>query len=197
MSIVATPKAVLSTAATARAISPAEARKQLEIPDSDGQHDEYLGDLIAVATERVEHDTGIVALSSTWTLKLDEWPDVIELPIRPVSSVTSITYLDTNGASQTLAASNYELDGDRVTPLIWWAYNVSLPDLRDIQNAVTVTFVAGHATPLAIPALYKHAVKLAVAQEFEDRTGVNVAAIRLIDNAYERIVRRLQRASYP
>jgi len=196
-SMIAIPRPVLSIAATREPLSPGEAKKQLEIADSDTSHDSYIASLIAMARERVEHDTGIVTLSSTWVLKLDCWPadEVIVLPLRPLSSVTSITYLDTAGSSQTLSSSLYEADSARVQPVIWKAYNQTWPALQGSQNAVTVTFVAGYANPASIPDLLRHAVKLALAQEFEDRTGSNAKAGS--SDAYERIVSRLSRASYP
>jgi len=186
---------VLTTAATREPITVAEAKKQLEIPDADTQHDGYLSDVITVARERVEHDTGVVLLSSTWTYKIDEWPaDYIILPVRPLVSVTSIAYLDTAGASQTLSSSLYEVDTSRVRPTIWPTYQATWPALQAIQNAVTVTFVAGYANAEAIPGILRHAVKIAVSQEFEDRTGLNSSAQ---GDCYEKMVARYLRTSYP
>jgi len=193
--VISTPKATLTTAATREPITVAEAKKQLEIPEADTQHDDYLSDVITVARERVEHDTGIVLLSSTWTYKLDEWPcEYITLPIRPLVSVTSISYLDTAGASQTLSSSLYEVDTSRVRPAIWPTYQATWPSLQGIQNAVTVTFVAGYANVDAIPGILRHAVKIAVAAEFEDRTGMNST---LQVDCYEKLISRYTRTSYP
>lgn len=87
----------------------------------------------------------------TLDLRLDAFPCESEfyLPKAPCISVTSISYIDTNGDTQTLATSVYDTDlptGPQARAgRIFLKYNQVWPQTRDIPNAVTVRFVAGYA----------------------------------------------------
>lgn len=112
------------------------------------------------AARKVEHDTGVSLLTSTWDVGLDAVPQgtVWELPITPVQSITSFTYIDTGGLTQTWASSNYILNHGRIglaDGAVWPT------DTRSFA-AVTVRVVAGYLTPAAIPADLLHAVRLVV-----------------------------------
>ena len=186
---------VENVAATAEPVTIADAKKQLELPAGDSDHDGHLSRLITFAREQVEHDTGIVALTTTYIEKRDEWPNgsYYELSKRPVQSITSIAYIDANGDSQTWGAANYELDSGRTASIIWLAYNVTWPAIRSIQNAITTTYVAGDTSRAALSEQYRHAVLLRVSQEFCDREGL----AQKFEGAYQAIVNRLMRATYP
>jgi 3-deoxy-7-phosphoheptulonate synthase len=75
-----------------------------------------------------------------------------------IGSVVSINYVDSDGATQTLAAANYTVftptDGPGVIEL---AYNESWPSTRAVPNAVTVRFIAGYANAASVPAAVKEA----------------------------------------
>jgi uncharacterized phiE125 gp8 family phage protein len=179
-------------------------KKHVELPLNYTQHDSMLRDLITVAREMVEHDTGIVGATGTFTWKLTEWPcdDWIELPIRPVSSVTSIQYRDTGGTLQTWSSAEYTLDNNRTQPIVFLNYSYWFPTSRGHLNDITLTLVAGYATQAAIPRLFKQAVLLAAAREFADREGKegwtnDPRSIQSGTRAYEMLIRRLQRATYP
>lgn len=162
---------------------------------SDDSEDEKISDLITMARELVEADTGLVIGSSTWTYKLDEWPaDYVTLPLRPVPSLTSIVYVDTAGTSTTWSASNYSLDTSRVVPVIFPAYQVVWPSTRDQENSITVTMTAGYATAALVPKVLKQLVLLAMSREYGDREGM---AERDESMGYERLLTRYLRSSYP
>lgn len=197
------PKPNRTVDPTAEPVTLAEIKKQLSLADSVNQWDSFLRDAVTQAREQFEYDTGVVCCTSTWVEKLDEWPcDYIVLHRRPVASVSSITYLDTDGASQTWSSSNYTLDSNRTEPTIFRTYGATFPALRSIENAVTVTYVAGYGAATAVPKLVKQAVLLAAAWAFVQRepfiVGASVAAANGNNmNAYEAIVNRFLRASYP
>lgn len=188
-------RSVVSVAPTSEPVTRAEAKKQLELPSSQTDHDDYVDDLIQFGRELVEKDSGgWTGYQTTFVLKLDQWPKLyIELDRRPLISVSSITYLDTAGDSQTWSSANYEVDIRRVLPVIWPAYAVTWPAIRSIQNAITVTYVAGYATVATIPMLFKQAVLVAISREFDDRTGQRGRW----DDAYESLIQRLVRNTVP
>ena len=60
-----------------------------------------------ISLERIMNRTFV---NTTFDYFLDHFPAVILLPRAPLNSVTSITYLDSNGDSQTLASTEYSTD---------------------------------------------------------------------------------------
>ena len=189
-----TAKPIVSAAPTSEPVTLAQAKKQLELPTAQTDHDDHLNRLIQLAREQVESDSGVVGFATTFSANLDTWPArYIELYGRPLISVTSITYTDTAGSGQTLAGADYDVDLGRVAPVIWPAYGVTWPALRDTRNAITVTYVAGHATVGAIPEIFKQAVLAMLSREFLDREG----RAGRFDDAYESLVARMRRSSYP
>ena len=55
---------------------------------------------------------GLALISQTWEMRTDQFPDCnqrIELPLPPLVSVDSVTYVDEAGASQTLPNTDYQV----------------------------------------------------------------------------------------
>jgi len=78
----------------------AEARLQCKVDADDTTHDALITGLITAAREFAEHYTGRALAPQTLEAALDAFTDddYIDLPMPPVSSVTSIKYTDTAGA---------------------------------------------------------------------------------------------------
>lgn len=174
-----------------------EAKKQCELADAVTHHDEHLGSLIKFARESVEHETGIVACTGTFVYRMTDWPanDWFPLPdVRPITSVSSIVYVDSAGASTTFSSGDYALDTNAVKPFVKLNYGDSWPTLRGDINGITVTFVAGYASQSAVPQLFKQAVLLLVAREFANREGMETKSFA---DGYQRVINLLMRSSYP
>ena len=92
--------------------------------------------------------------------------------LEPLSSVTSITYLDTDGATQTLAADQYVVDAISQPARISRAYNVDWPDTRVQNNAVKVRFVAGYGVASAVPQCIKSWMLIRIATLMENRQQI-------------------------
>ena len=136
--------------------------------------------LIKVARDMVETFTRRALVTQTWDWKLDAFQSApLWLPKPPVASITSITYLDSAGASQTWSSSLYRTDlptdphgpRARITP----AYGEAYPSTYPVTNAVTVRFVCGTAVA-AVPASLSAAMKLLVGHFYEHREAVTPSA---------------------
>lgn len=174
-----------------------QARAQCSLGDNTF-HDPLLVNLITAARAQVEQDTGLVAYTGTFTYKMTDWPygDVFALDdVRPVTSITSIAYLDTDGASQTLATTVYQLETAAVKQFVRLKYSQNWPAIRGDINGITVTFVAGHASVAAIPQRFKQACLLLINHWFENR-GVMGSNAEL-PLAYSALVNALGRRNYP
>ena len=190
------PVTTRTVAPTFRPLTLDELKQRIPVT---GEHwDSVLVDAFDEALERFRLDTGIVCCTSTWQDKLDDWPDdgYIRLQNRPAASVSSITYLDSNGTSQTWGSSNYTLDTNRAIAAIFPTYNATFPALRGIENSVTITYVAGYSTAALVPGPIKIALVLAVKHYFGSIIDDGEMAERSL-KAYEQFAERYRRASYP
>jgi uncharacterized phiE125 gp8 family phage protein len=188
-------KPIRVTDQTSEAITLAQARKQLEIAQSDLAHDDQLTLLIQSARDQWEADTDSAVLTQTWRVYLDSFnDDEIYLPKRPVSSITTLKYYDLTNTQQTLATSYYSLDqGSRVIRL---KYQQDWPGTVARWDAVEITYVCGYASAAAVPAIAKQAMLLLVGKYFENR-DLLVNDVIFTDAAYESLVRKFMRSCYP
>lgn len=127
-----------------------EAKAHLRVDYTD--EDALITALITAAREAVEQYTGRTLVRQTRRMVLDAFPEVIALRSSPLRAVESITYVDTDGVTQTLAASGYRVDDVSGVPRIMPAYGESWPSTRDVTNAVVVTYSAGWAVPVSADA---------------------------------------------
>ena len=160
-----------TVAPVAEPVTTAEAKLHLRVDH--GDEDAYIDTLVATARQHIELVTRRAMVDTTFTLKMDAFPTEIRPPRSPLSSVSSITYVDTNGDTQTLSASVYSVDTDTEPGRISLAFNQSWPDIREQNNAVVVTFVAGYgAAATNVPAALRETVKLLTAHYYEFRQPV-------------------------
>lgn len=143
----------VSTLPCAEPVSLDEMKLHLRIDGTD--EDTLITSLIQAARSYCEDYQARAYISQTLTLKLNDFPvtDSIRLPRPPLVSVDSITYVDNNGATQTVSSSVYTVDTVSEPGYVYLSYNQNWPyDVRLIPNAVTITYKAGYATPFTFNA---------------------------------------------
>lgn len=165
----------LVTAPTSEPVSLREQKEHLRIDDD--EDDSYISACITAARQWIEGQTNRSIMPQTWDYGIDYcWPVKfggirIDFPLNPVVDQASpetitITYVDTNGASQSLASTQFKIASREHGSYIVPAYNVTLPDVRWEPDTITVRFVSGSST---VPQDLKHAVKILAAQFYENR----------------------------
>jgi uncharacterized phiE125 gp8 family phage protein len=152
----------------------AHVRQDLDVDDT------VLADLVSAAAQKYEEDTGKVLRQSTVALTLDSWPrhGVIQIPRAPISSVTSITYLEDGQSSPTtLSDTLYRFDGSRQIPRVVLKKDEQWPTATlEHGSPITVTCVGGYADG-SVPERDKHALKLLVGHWYANRETAVVGAI--------------------
>ena len=137
----------LTTAPSVEPLTTAEAKTALRLDYSND--DGLIDDFIEAARADAETFTYRAFLNQTYVLRLTSFPwGPILLPRPPLSSVTSVTYIDTAGDSQTWSSSLYTVEtpsGERalhatIRPISGGVY----PATQRVVDAVTITFVAGY-----------------------------------------------------
>jgi len=154
-----------------RVVSLSDMKMQLAVDGTD--LDTYIGDLIDAATVYCEKATNLKFLTETCIDYLEAFPTEIRPTFSPLSSVTSVQYVDTAGATQTWAAAEYDVDTDPTPGRIKPAYGESYPSIRGQMQAITVTYVAGFGTSASdVPENLRQAVKILVTEWFYRRGEV-------------------------
>ena len=136
---------------------------KLHMREDNSEQDNRIAMLITAARIAAERETQRSLVTQTLKLRFDKFPNSREivLPRPPLLTVTSIGYIDEDGASQTLASSSYQTDITSPFGRVRLEPEASWPTTEyDRVNAVTVTYTAGYgttqwadsATPGSVPA---------------------------------------------
>lgn len=172
-------------------ITTAEAMRHLRL-DAD---DPYLDDLdayITAARQTVEQYLNASVAVQERTLVLDVFPAfMIDLPNGPLISVTSVTYVDTDGTEQTLDSGKYVARSLPLSDILFPDFGESWPSTRAIPGAVTITYQAGMMTgsPLMLPQQdIRAAILLTLGDLWENREGQFVGVTAAVNPTVERLL---------
>jgi uncharacterized phiE125 gp8 family phage protein len=152
--------------------------------DAIADQDDVVEMLISAARQFAEQELGRYLITQTLDFSIDRFPCnenqkndsrrydglapyAILLP--PLQSVTSITYVDLAGATQTLAVDQYQVDAKSRPARILPAYGVFWPSTREQPNAITVRFVAGYGTAEQVPQCVKQWMLLKIKAGYDNR----------------------------
>lgn len=135
--------------------------------------DALIGGFIAAVRAQLDGRDGLLGRSlvtQTWDYKLAAFPAsgaALELPLAPVASITSVTYLDAGGALQTWSSSEYMLYGGDEAYLSE-KESYSYPATAITPESVVVRFVSGYGAPSLVPEPIRAAILLMV-EDLYDR----------------------------
>ncbi len=120
---------------------------KLWLREDGDESDALIGGLVASAREYVEAATGVQLVTATLSMTFTCFPHggLIRLPRRPALAVSSVTYVDVAGDTQTWSSALYQADLPLATMRPAWGEY--WPTARGDQGGIAVTFVAGYATP--------------------------------------------------
>lgn len=156
------------TAAADTPVSLTEAKAHLRVDTS--ADDTYITALINSATEWCQKWLRRQLINATLEETFNEWCDPFRLQRSPLVSVTSVSYVDSNGDTQVLASSQYVVKTDVSPGRIHSAYNVTWPIARGQVDAITIRYVAGYGTAgSTVPADIRHAIYLLIGDNYRYR----------------------------
>ena len=171
------PDTALKTAPTTEPVTLAEAQSHCRVTDE--AEAAYLTSLITAARQMAEVMTGRALITQTWYAYWNFFPNELRLPFPPLVSITAITYKDTAGASQTLAAALYEVHTEQDPGVVVRAYGASWPSTYGMPNVIRAEYVCGYGAATAVPQAIKQAMLFQISHWYENREAV--AAIQLKD----------------
>jgi hypothetical protein len=171
-----TTRSVSVAAASSEPMTLVEAKKHLEIAQADETHDDHVTSLIQAARELWEHDTHSITTSRTVTESDFSVGKEVRLSLRPVISLTSVTFDAT-------AQTGTSIDIPRRVVHLEDGYS------GDDWNSVVITYVAGYAS---VPEIAKSAMKLQLSIMFDEHKDLS-----RYERSYESLVHKFMRSSYP
>lgn len=142
---------------------------------SDPTDDAMLSAMLIAARRQVESITNRALITQTWEMTWASFPAWFVLARPPVQSISSITYVDSAGASQTLAVDQYVLDNYVEPCQVVPAYNITWPSTRGERNDVVVTAVCGYGLSVAVPEEIKLWIKARAADFYNNRESFLVS----------------------
>lgn len=159
--------------------------------------DKYLTDAITLAAiqymDGADGVLGRALITQTWQLKLSGFPyrptinsyqrSAIQLPLPPLQSVSSITYVSQGGSSVVLDPTEYQVVNRASLPSeIVPTYSKNWPDYREQPDAVIVEFIAGYGdTPDDIPKPLTSAILLMISDLYDNRSA-KIVGVPAIEN---------------
>lgn len=161
------PNKVTDPAST-EPVSLDEVKRRLRVGFTDEDADIAL--IIASARDHAEKYCNVLFAEQALEIKCDCWSDMARLPVAPVASVTSIAYVDADGAPQTVTEDVFELRAEGLEAAIVLAYGKQWPTAQN-GSRITVTAVAGYEEA---PPAVKHAILLYIADAYETRENAKV-----------------------
>jgi uncharacterized phiE125 gp8 family phage protein len=172
----------LVTAPDALPVSVDEAKAHLRLSHDDD--DAVIGPMIQAAVAYLDGHAGVLGrcmVTQTWRQDFPAWPGdrQLRLPMPDVDADSvAITYLDGDGAEQTVSAGSFEVVEDAIGSVVVLRRGFNFPTLEDDRVApVWVTFDAGFGEPADVPAAARHAILLIVGDMYENRENTVVGQV--------------------
>jgi uncharacterized phiE125 gp8 family phage protein len=183
----------LTSAPAEPVVTLADAKAHLRVRTMDD--DALIQTLVDAATAHLDGAAGILGMAmvtQTWRQDDSAWPadGILSIRLRPVQSVSGITYLDTAGDEQTLATDQYIVSAYGQGTAIVRPSGVTWPGLLSTSPASTsVTFIVGFGAAAAVPAPLKLAIKELVGHWYENREAAVIgSSVAVLPFGFEAMV---------
>lgn len=173
--------ATLITGPLVEPITLAEAKLWLKVDATDD--DPLISSLITAARQTLEKATRLQFIAQSWRLFANQWPLVphsglngwaVELPLAPVSSVSTILIYDQYDVPTALASSSYRLNHSQTGPRLVFSYLPTAPSR--VSEGISVDVIAGFGSLATdVPEPLRHAIRLLVAHLYMNRGDENAA----------------------
>lgn len=164
---------ILTSAPAVPPVTLSDAKAHLRVDGTD--EDALITSLIETATTHIERGYGLALITQGVTVVRDGWPDawLVELPLSPVQSVSSITIFEADGGGIEFDNGHYFADTISHPPRIVLHGTAPWPKPGRRANGIEIAVTAGFGdAPSDVPEPIRQALLLLVAHWFERREPV-------------------------
>lgn len=156
---------VLTTPPVGQIVQLAAAKLHLRVMHADD--DDLIAAHIAAAERELDGYAGLLGrclLTQSWVQHYPNWADFYRLPF-PDVSLAAVSYVDTDGAEQSVDAALFEIVEEHRGAALWFRPGFSRPSLSsDERMPVAVELTAGYGEAADVPADLVEAIKARVNQ---------------------------------
>lgn len=161
-----------------------DVKAYLRIDSND--EDSLLTMLTNAATSWVEAYLGVSLITQTRKTTLNQWadgqiagftlnPSYLHIPYPPLQSITSITYKDADGVTQTVASGTYEAHTHEMPGYVY--AEDGFPSVGTYPDPIAITYVAGFGSDYtSIPDTIRVSILQLTSDYYENRTPVGTAS---------------------
>ena len=173
---------IVTQPASTTSVSIADAKLHCRITDT--AQDSLLTMYIQAAESFILRRRNLQLVPATFKTTLDIFPQKeIVLPVGPVQSISSFTYLNSQG--DRVAYTGYCFDNISVPARITPPYLSIFPQCQNVTGSIEITWTAGFTT---VPADLRAAVLLYTADRYENREMNAVTQLYQVPKAFEDII---------
>lgn len=166
--------------------------------------DTLLTDLITAARELFEEETGRQVITATWRGTFDGFPigrEPVFIAKPPLLAVSSVTYLDAAGATQTWSADEYQVEAFSGPyarhGMLYPKPGEQYPSTWLGSNSATVNFTAGYGAAASdVPDSVKSTIKSILGDLYEEREGFVAGTIVSTNPSFARALNRFRLPVY-
>lgn len=151
-------------------------RLRIEVEDDDA----LLASLAIAAAELIEKETGLGLSSETRTATIRPWRRWCA-PVQPMTALTSVTYTDPAGATQTLPTAERWLDTTDELPVLLFDTTANVKE----NTYATVTYVAGY---VQIPHALQQCIIALVGAWYANPEAAAIVSLQDVPLAYRFII---------
>lgn len=166
-----------------------EIKAQLFISFAD--YDDSLNMYLAAATDHLDGFTGILGrcmVQQVWTMPATAWQPAVPLPFSDVSTVI-VSYLDTDGNSQTVDADSYSLVKTSTGSQVLFNSKFAPPPVNQFAaEPISFDMVCGYGDPAEVPSALKLAIMQLAAHWYENRAAVSDLTLSETPLAVDRLI---------
>jgi len=142
--------------------------------------DTLLSGFITAARQYCEGYQNRAYITQTWEGALDDWPEVIDVPLPPLQIVDSIEYYGTDGLVNLLLPAEYQEDVRGYKARVAPVYGKHWPTLTlQPLSGIVVTFTCGYGLLASdVPERIRTAIKLLAGHLYEHREATDIKEVR-------------------
>lgn len=166
-----------------------EAKAHLRVEHAD--EDTLIASLVSAATAHLDGWSGVLGralVTQTWRQDFPCFAAKLRLALAPLSSLSSVTYYDTDNASQTLSSDIYQALSDGIGPYVTLKADQVWPNVYGRVDAVRVTYVTGYGAASAVPQPIKQAMLLMIGHWYDAREEATMQTLRRIPAGAEALL---------